>query len=186
MTYYSDDAGQTWKRSRTQLECPVMNRSGFQEPGVVPLKDGRLMMFIRTQLGSQYVSYSADGGDTWSEATASSLMSPLSPASIKRLPKGDLLAVWNDHAQVDESMRASEKSGGKRTPLTVAISRDDGKTWTRHRNVLEAPTGWYCYIAIHFVGQRVLLGFVSGGEGLRNLSRTSIAWFESKELYRGR
>jgi hypothetical protein len=187
MVYFSDDGGKTWRRSKTQLECPTESRAGFQEPGVVDLKDGRVMMFIRTQLGSQYISYSADGGETWSEAKPSALVGPLSPASIKRLPKtGDLLAVWNDHTEMDESFRANEKSGGKRTPLTVAISKDEGRTWMRRRDVLAAADGWYCYTAIHFVGSRVLLGFVSGGEGLPHLSRTSLAWFETRDLYKDR
>jgi hypothetical protein len=52
------------------------------------------MMFIRAQMGSQYLSWSSDGGDTWSEPKASDIVSPLSPASIKRIPKtGDLLMV---------------------------------------------------------------------------------------------
>jgi hypothetical protein len=183
MTYLSDDAGQTWRRSRNTLECPVPNRAGLQEPGVVELKDSRIMMFIRTMLGSQYLSYSGDGGETWSAPEPSRLLSPLSPASIKRIPKRrELLMVWNDHSDVPQSLRATASSGGKRTPLTIAISRDEGKTWVSRQNLLDDPEGWYCYTAIHFAGPRVLLAFANGGHGLPNLSRTSIAWFNLTDL----
>lgn len=190
MTYLSDDSGATWRRSKTILEPPTSSRAGFQEPGVVQLRDGRVMMFIRTMMGSQYLSYSRDEGDTWPPPTASDLKSPLSPASIKRIPStGDLLAVWNDHSSVDENMRANEgrrPTGGKRTPLTVAVSRDEGATWVYRRNLLDDPNGWYCYTAIHFAGGRILLAFNAGGGGLPLLSRTSIAWFDAKSLYRGK
>jgi hypothetical protein len=189
MVFFSDDAGRTWNLSRTVLECPTPSPAGFQEPGIVELKDGRLLMFIRTQLGSQYLSWSEDHGNTWSPARASEILSPLSPASVKRIPTtGDLLMVWNDHSQVEPPMRASEtpghSSGGRRTPLTVAVSRDEGRTWIHRHNVLADPDGWYCYTAIHFVGSRVLLAFVAGGSGLPLLSRTSLAWFDVKQLYR--
>ena len=185
MTYFSDDDGKTWRRSKSRLECPTPNEAGFQEPGVVELRDNRVLMFIRTQLGSQYLSWSSDGGDTWSEPKASKILSPLSPASVKRIPKtGDLLIVWNDHTRVDPSFRATETSGGKRTPLSVAISRDEGNTWINTQNLLDDPEGWYCYTAIHFSGPRVLLAFNAGGHGLPRLSRTSLALFHVKQLYR--
>jgi sialidase-1 len=178
MAYLSDDAGRTWRVSRTRLECPDPSPAGFQEPGVIELKDGRLMMFIRTRLGCQYLSYSSDGGDTWSPAVASNIRSPLSPASIKRIPKKkDLLMIWNDNGN-------EGPTAGRRTPLTVAISRDEGKTWIRPHNLRDDPKGWYCYTAIHFAGSRVLVGFNDGGAGLKNLSRTSIAWFDVKRLYK--
>jgi hypothetical protein len=143
------------------------------------------MMFIRTQLGSQYLSFSNDGCETWTEARASDILSPLSPASIERIPStGDLLMVWNDHSGVEESFRANPSRGGRRTPLTVAISRDEGRTWIRKQNLLDDPDGWYCYTAIHFDGPRVLLAFVAGGSGLPQLSRTSVAVFDVQQLYR--
>lgn len=167
MVYLSDNKGKSWRRSQTVLENPT-NRNGFQEPGIVALKDGRLMMFLRTSQGSQYVSYSNDNGDTWTPAQPSTLQSPLSPASIKRIPKtGDLLAVWNDH---------SKEASTRRTPLTVAISRDGGKTWESAKNIEADPQGWYCYTAIEFVGNRVLLGYVSGSTtaGAARLGRSVI------------
>ena len=140
---------------------------------MVELKDGRLMVFFRTRLGSQYVAHSRDGGETWTRPEPSPLLSPLSPASIERIPKtGHLLAVWNDHSNVDPAMRADDAAGrgGLRTPLTVAISRDEGKTWINHRNILDDPKGWYCYTAIEFWRDRVLLAVASGGSGLPHLS----------------
>jgi len=48
LCYYSDDAGQTWKRGKSELEAPPSSRSGLQEPLAVELADGRLMMLCRT------------------------------------------------------------------------------------------------------------------------------------------
>ncbi|MBK9170174.1 MAG: exo-alpha-sialidase [Bryobacterales bacterium] len=189
MVYLSDDAGKTWRRSKQVVECPTPSPTGLQEPGIVELKDGRLMMFFRTRLGSQYISYSRDGGDTWTKPGPSKLLSPVSPASIERIPKtGHLLAVWNDHTDIDESFRARDTgetaSGGKRTPLTVAISRDEGKTWEKRKHIRDAPDGWYCYTAIDFVGDNVLLAYVAGGEDrLARLSRTQVAVLPVEWIY---
>lgn len=185
MCYLSDDHGKTWRRSRSVVECPTPSPGGLQEPGVVELKNGELLMFCRTMLGSQYYLRSRDGGDTWSTPEPSELLSPLSPASIERIPStGHLLAVWNDHRDVGDDFKAVDgKTGGKRTPLTVAISRDEGKTWTNRKHLLTDPDGWYCYTAIEFVKDRVLLAYVAGGSGLPRLSRTQLAWFPVSYLY---
>lgn len=186
--YLSDDAGATWRRAKTELECPTDSARGFQEPGVVERKNGSLFLFIRTRLGSQYVSYSQDGGETWTPAVASGIRGPLAPASMKRIPStGDLLLVWNDHAGVPVEMRADESAPGqpegKRTPLTVAISKDDGETWEYKQNLADDPTGWYCYTAIHFVGDHVLLAYASGGAGLPGLSKMDLARIPIAALY---
>src|SRR5207253_2560437 len=76
MCYLSDDAGKTWRRSRSELDRPET----MQEPGVIELTDSRLLLFCRTELGSQYLSESSDGGETWSGARPSQIVSPQSPA----------------------------------------------------------------------------------------------------------
>ena len=156
MCYLSDDNGRTWRRSKTTSKGydTTGKRITTQEPGVVELKDGGVMMFIRASGGCQYLSYSSDSADTWSAPIASDIKSPVSPASIKRLPStGDLLLVWNNHADIPSSLK------GMRVPLSTAISKDDGKTW-QHIKVLEGnPKGWYCYIAIYPVDDVVLLGY---------------------------
>ncbi len=182
MCYLSDDSGQTWRRSKSQLQGQAADgkRVTTQEPGVVELQDGRLLLFARTTAGSQFLSYSSDGGDTWLPFQPSTLLSPCSPASIKRIPKtGDLLLVWNNQAGIEPRLK------GKRTPLHAAISRDDGRSWESPRVLEDNPDGWYCYTAIGFAGDDVVLAHCSGDTKLVGpLSFTQITRFPVDFLYR--
>jgi hypothetical protein len=171
MCYLSDDEGNTWRRSKDSFKGygPDGRRITMQEPGVVELKDKRLMMFIRTNAASQYICYSEDGGESWSEARPSNLMSPLSPASIKRIPwTGDLLCVWNDHSGIHNY------PAGRRTPLCLAVSRDEGNTWSKSRIIEGNPDGWYCYTAMTFVEDRVLLAYCAGDKEVGGLNRLKV------------
>ncbi len=171
MCYLSDDRGRTWRRSRDSFKgyAPDGRRTTVQEPGVIELRDGRLMMYMRTNAGSQYVCHSEDGGETWSRPQPSSLASPLSPASIERIPwTGDLLCVWNDHSGVHGY------PAGRRTPLCLAISKDEGKTWGNSRVIEDDPDGWYCYTAVTFVDSRVLLAYCAGDRQIGGLNRLKI------------
>ncbi|MDP6059130.1 MAG: sialidase family protein, partial [Pirellulaceae bacterium] len=178
MCYLSDDVGKTWRRSKTTLigRSPNGDRVMVQEPGVVQLTDGRLMMFCRTDAGSQHVAFSRDEGDTWSELSPSNLASPMSPATIERMPQsGQLLCVWNDHSGVHPFPT------GKRSPLCIAISRDEGKTWSRSRTIEADPDGWYCYIAMALLKDRVLLAYCAGDKHVGGLNRLKVVSL-SKQL----
>jgi hypothetical protein len=171
MCYLSDDNGKTWRRSRDSFKGygPDGQRVTLQEPGVVELNDGRLMMFIRTDAGSQYVCHSLDGGETWSKPGPSDLASPLSPASIERVPWTDeLICIWNDHSG------AHPYPKGRRTPLCLAVSKDEGKTWSPSRVLEDNPDGWYCYAAIAFVDNRILLAYCAGDKQIGGLNRTKV------------
>ncbi len=179
MCYLSDDGGATWRRSTDSFKGydPSSKRIIFQEPGVVELSDGRLMMFIRTDAGSQYICHSTDGGETWSEARPSELVSPLSPASIERVPwTGDLVCVWNDHS----GRHLYPK--GRRTPLCVAVSKDDGESWGPSRVIEADPDGWYCYTAIAFLEDRMLLAYCAGDKQVGGLNRLKVRGIDRADL----
>ncbi len=100
---------------------------------------------------------------------------------MKRIPStGDLLLIWNNHAAVSEAL------ANKRTPLTVALSNDEGQHWRRVRNLEANPHGWYCYTAVAFTPDHVLLAYCAGdrreNNGLATLqiTRVPVAW-----LYEG-
>lgn len=120
--FLSDDGGKTWRRSKNTVDY---GKRGAMEPEVIELRDGRLLMHIRTQLGHIAVSESNDGGETWSEAKSWGVAAPEAPSTVRRIPStGDLLLVWNP------SVREGEGHNGPRTPLAGAVSSDEGKTWS--------------------------------------------------------
>lgn len=170
--YYSDD-GATWFESVTNDYGGLGTGRAMQEPGVVELADGRLLAWCRAGQGKtpaggnyQWTSGSRDSGLTWMPFKPwKDFPSPCSPLSIKRVPDSPtLLAVWNDHSGRFKTPPPTPGSKG-RTPLVSAISRDRGRTWGDHRLIESSPDRGFCYVAIHFAGDHVLLGHSAGGGG---------------------
>ena len=193
--FLSDDAGRTWRtaRDRWQLESPA--KSGLAEPGIVEKRDGNLYCYARTGRLRQWESSSPDQGETWTPPRPSRFRSPAAPMNIKRIPQtGDLLAVWNDVTprwgvpkKKFTDGWAKDSSWG-RTPLVAAISKDEGKSW-RHAKAIETdPDRGFCYPAIHFTEDAVLLAYCCGGGGksgvLQDLCirRMSTDWFYASRL----
>ncbi|MBS3764031.1 MAG: exo-alpha-sialidase, partial [Planctomycetes bacterium] len=178
--YYSDDEGESWNRAPGTLTIPdrIETHTGLQEPGVVELGDGRVFLWARTDLGTQYEAISEDGGETWSEPRPGPLVSPVAPASIKRLSEtDDLMVVWNDHSGKHPFPE------GKRTPLCAAISRDEGRTWEISKVLEDNPDGWYCYISMTVVDDAVLLGYCAGDSDVGGLNRLKITRVPQRWLY---
>ena len=168
--YFSDDQGFTWKAGNV---VPGPDSIITQEPGLVELRKGKVMMFIRASGGEQYKSYSTDNGLTWSFAEPSGISSPISPASIKMIPKTrDLLLVWNNNGAKGPGYFKSQRS-----PLTIAVSQNHGKTWKFVKNMEDDPNGMFCYTAIHFTGNHLLLGYgVGPGLSSSYIRRLSLDW----------
>ena len=134
LAYYSDDEGKIWKRSRNETYAMIEKGMGgsysMGESAVIELKDGRLMMIGRTNIGRFFRSFSDDLGETWSETDPTSLVCIPSPCSLTRIPEtGDILVIWNQVSPF-ESM-----SGYYRHRLSCAVSKDDGETWQNHQNL---------------------------------------------------
>ena len=165
--YYSDDEGASWKPSETVLDLP-QSKAGAQEPGVIELNDGRVMVWVRTDLGRIYRAYSRDKGKTFSELhPIAGVESPRSPQSIKRHPKtGDLVLFWNN-------------SPKERTPLSTAVSRDEGLTWTHQRVLDETPGETFAYTSVEWLRERVFVSYYAAGPaGISLRVKTlPLSWF---------
>lgn len=175
--YLSDDEGKTWREAEDWRAIPVPSKTGLHEPGVVELPNGSIFGWARTDQGCQYVCVSTNGGLNWPIPEPSTLKSPVSPASIKRLPGSpDLLAIYNDHS--GDFPFAKDK----RTPLVAAISSDGGKTWARKKILEDNPQGAFCYTAIYFTDDSVLLAYCAGNPKINGLDHLRIRRFSLKWL----
>jgi sialidase-1 len=172
LCYFSDDGGTTWKKGAGTVDVP---KRGAMEPEVVELADGKLMMIARTQLGHIATAISKDG-DRWGEPGRLPLKAPESPATIRRIPAtGDLLLVWNN------TYESGAGHGGKRTPLTAAVSSDEGRTWKHVRDLESDANRTYAYTSIQFVKDRVVLTYYVSDPKTNRLSSRfrslPVRWF---------
>ncbi len=131
-TFYSDDNGRTWHGCDNYVYLPMR---GCMEPKIEELKDGRVMMLMRTQLGSLFQSFSDDGGASWSQPQTSGLHAPESCPLLMRIPQtDDLLLIYND-----STYDPKFDHYGVRSPLTMAVSSDSGVNWAIRKNIETAP-----------------------------------------------
>ena len=117
-----DASDDTWRVSEA--------RGGGSQPSVVQLSDGTLLAYLRSRPRVMEMR-SGDGGLTWSEPTETPLRCPGSSVALRRLASGAFVVVHND----------SETS---RTPLSIRLSDDEGKTWAEPL-ALETNPGEYSY-----------------------------------------
>lgn len=135
--FYSDDEGKSWGESSESLFLfgDAGSRIHSTEvPCVVETANGRLLMFMRTELQRLGQGYSDDDGEHWSEVELNGLAASHPEVWLARLPStGDLLCVWNQ-------VSGEEMAGGYyRARLSSAISRNGGEKWERFRTIMQSP-----------------------------------------------
>jgi len=177
LVYYSDDAGRSWRKDLSPV-LPVSQRSiVLQENGLVERCDGSLLMTMRTDRGRQYFSFSNDTGLTWSAPAPGNLASPLSPATIERNPiSGNLLCVWNDHSGLHPYRP------GRRAPLCIAVSCDEGETWQDSFVLENDLDGWFCYTSMTVIGRDLVLSYCAGDTLVGLLNRLKVIKIDLNRL----
>ena len=160
-TVFSDDHGQTWKRSPAGEVLHVADNPhkkhewGFWEPSLVETAPGRVLMLGRTTTGWLWESRSQDNGTTWNEPVQSSIPNPVAPPVLTRIPDSDtLVLIQNPEVNITQSWH-----GGERVALAFRTSRDQGRTWSAATDIYRSPnTGlWVDYPAVRWIEGRLHL-----------------------------
>ncbi|CAL9353930.1 sialidase family protein [Streptomyces sp. enrichment culture] len=131
----SEDAGAGWK------EYDIHGTGGLVQPTVVRRVDGSLLGLLRSRAADRvHAVVSHDAGRTWSPPVPTELPNNNSAVQLTRLRGGALALVYN-HASLERGeyrwvgQGATRRKKALRTPLTLALSDDDGRTWPWRRDV---------------------------------------------------
>ena len=133
----SIDEGATWSRGEfIALNHDECSGKGAIQPTLWESKPGRVHMLVRTTGGRIWKSDSNDSGISWKPLYETGLPNNNSGIDIAKLYDGTLALV---HNPVD--------THGLRTPLSIALSFNNGETWPQRLDI-ETEPGEYSYPAI--------------------------------------
>ena len=145
--FVSDDGGRSWRQTPAAIDLPMR---GAMEASVAELADGRLLMSLRSQLGTVMLCESRDRAETWSLPWSSGLTAPESSTCLRRIGDNSaLLLVWNGVAFYEPK----HHHFGPRTPLTLAWSADGGRTWRRIGDLETDPNGEFTNLNAMFTAR---------------------------------
>lgn len=117
----SMDGGYTWGPFiHIPLDRSKLKGSGIIQPTCWESEPGHVHMLLRSSESYIYRSDSDDYGMTWNEAYPTEIPNNNSGIDLTRLGDGRLLLLCNPVS----------KNWGKRSPLTLFSSDDNGHTWT--------------------------------------------------------
>lgn len=152
MPFVSTDGGKSWKETTLLDGGGRGHHDGSIEATVEQLKDGRLWLLLRTSRDAFWEAFSTDGGLTWKDFRKSGIAASSSPALLKRLASGRLLLLWNrlyPEGKPETARRAlpwSETPASyHREELSLALSEDEGKTWSAPVVIARLPGKWVSY-----------------------------------------
>ena len=128
----SKDRGASWEFLATIAYDPAIGQESFCEPALARLSDGQLVCIMRTGYTNDpmYISYSRDGGRTWTKPVSTGLTG-VDPRLL--VLSNGLLACAYGVKEYD----------GNRRERRLMFSRDGGKTWFRDTIVFAGYGGSY-------------------------------------------
>lgn len=197
---YTDDYKE-WKLCDGEIRSPFHDVTGFAEPGVLELDDGRLWCWFRSAYGFQYNAYSSDKGKTWTEPRPNfHFSSPDSPMCVKRVGNFTV-AVFNPIPFSSVTTDVEVWGSAKRTPLVCAFTTDSGeafdstdksladggiKAFTKNIATLEDDSrNSYCYPVIFEVKDGFLVSYYHSNNTpvcLNSTKITKVTFDEIKDL----
>jgi len=132
----SEDKGSTWERSLyVPLDRDVLGKyGGVIQPTLWNKSDGSVGMLLRSTFGYIFESSSSDGGISWEKAKKTAMPNNNSGIDVLKLSSGLLVLAMNP----------VRGNWAARSPLSIVLSNDDGKTWPGMANI-EVGAGSFSY-----------------------------------------
>lgn len=161
--WLSGDGFKTWDERLVPVTKPFN-----EQPAFVYLGGERLLMYARHYgvPGKIWGAASDDLGKTWRDVKRSKLPNPDSGIDAIRLESGALVLAYNDSAFY-------------RTPLTVALSEDEGKTWRIKKNIETAQKEFSYPFLIQTPDGRIHLSYTADDRRVIKHAEFNEEWLKS-------
>ena len=180
--FLSDNDGESFEKTDVVFKCPFpQNTDGYEEPGLFEYKDGKIWCYIRTGLGFQYECFSEDYGKTFTLPEPNLFFSSAcSPMLVKNF-KGKVVAIFNP---VPEHVLRDECEPWGRTPFVMAVSDDNGKTFSKEKLycIEDDLNNGYCYPAIYEGDNYMLVAYYHSNNTGICLNSTKIIKIDYSEI----
>jgi predicted neuraminidase len=116
----SPDGGQTWQATpKIPLDRSRIRGEGVIQPALWESKPGQVHMLLRSSTGKICRSDSRDYGRTWSAIYPTTLPNNNSGIDVAQVAGDTIAVIFNPVGE----------NWGKRYPISVAVSTDNGRTW---------------------------------------------------------
>ncbi len=163
---FSDDHGKTW-----QMSEPI--KPGCNESQIVELSDGSLLMNMRSynEKYSRALSYSKDGGKTWSKIEHDYQL-------VESKCQASILNFGQNNGKTIHLFSNPAVSVG-RTAMTVKTSFDDCESWSNSKMIYAGPSAYSCLVKLP--NEKVGLFFEAGEK--RPYEKLVFVAFNPKELF---
>lgn len=125
VTEITTDAGKTWR------ECEIPESQGLVQPSVLAISN-HYIAFFRSRYADFVYRSTSDDGCKWSVPVATVLPNNNASIQVAKLKNRHLVIAFNN---VKVSGEKGKPRTGPRVPLSVALSEDEGKTWSFVRDI---------------------------------------------------
>ncbi|MGZ3924240.1 MAG: sialidase family protein [Flavisolibacter sp.] len=166
--FYTDDHGKTFHIGGT------VNVPGSNESMATELSSGKLMMNSRNQKGdirARIVSVSSDGGATWDTSYFDRIL-------IDPVNQGSILTIGKKHGRNIIAF-CNAADARRRDNLTLRISYDDGKTWSRSllvdKSESDSKADFTAYSDLVKLGKKKI-GVLYERNGYKEITFTVMNW----------
>jgi len=134
----SEDNGKTWQATEIiPMDRTEIIGEGVIQPTLWESRPGHVHMLLRSSCGAICRSNSDNYGRTWSRIFKTDLPNNNSGIDLAQLHDGTLALAYNPVSG----------NWAPRTPLSIALSTDNGRTWPRKLDIEIGPGG-FSYPAI--------------------------------------
>jgi predicted neuraminidase len=135
----SKDNGLSWEKAMVPLDHSNISDKGIIQPTLWLGENNDVHMLLRSTEGYIFRSDSSDDGQTWAPAYKIDISNNNSGIDLAKLDDGRLVMIYNPVSD----------NWGKRTPISLSISDDNGYTW-HSKFDLETMDGEFSYPAMIF------------------------------------